>query len=454
VKEQHLRLAWTGVIALGARLAVAAACFNRFPPLDDGVYYDALARRLAGGLGYTWAWADGTVTPVAHYPVGYPFLLSLAYRVLGAHVAGAIVLHALIGAIGAVVIHAIAERSMSVRTATCAGLVVALHPLLLAYTPAIMTEGVFAALTAVPFALALGARRSRRPWRWAVASGVSLGALALVRPQALLLAPGIALVGHSPAGRHSLVRVVAPVVLGAAIALVPWTLRNERAFGRPVLVSANAGWNLLIGTTSDTFSPLESPTECREVWGEADKDACFGRAARRVIQAHPLAWLARVPGKLAATFDLGGSGASYLSRDRVDLVPPWAKYALGAVETVFERLAVVLALLAVARVPGPRTRLRRGALLVAAPFAVLPWAWVAFVGLAVSLVALGRAVLYARPLLGGTFAVLVATIVTHAVFFGAARYALVVQPWVGALACMAWVSRAGTSEPRADVSFA
>ncbi len=124
-------------------------------------------------------------------------------------------------------------------------------------------------------------------------------------------------------------RLLAPalVIVGTLAVMAPWAMRNERVFGRPVLVSANAGWNLLIGTDSTArggWRALDPPAECREVWDEAAKDACFGQAARRSIAESPGAWLGLVPAKLAATFDLGGSGPSYLSRAR-----PESRAAMG-----------------------------------------------------------------------------------------------------------------------------
>jgi hypothetical protein len=71
-------------VALAVRLAVVAWAHARFPPAEDGHYYDVLARRLAAGAGYTWLWPDGAVTYAAHYPVGYPGILAAAYAAFGA----------------------------------------------------------------------------------------------------------------------------------------------------------------------------------------------------------------------------------------------------------------------------------------------------------------------------------------------------------------------------------
>ena len=442
--EQRRDLAVTGLVALAVRLVVAALAWDRFPPADDGVYYDTLARRLAHGLGYTWAWPDGAVTPVAHYPVGYPALLALAYRVLGERPGSALALHALVGAGFAVCMHVVASASGSRRAARWVGLVSALHPALLTYSPAIMTEGVFAALLALPFALAVTVRAVRT--RGVVAAGLAyvaglaLGGASLVRPQGLLLIPVVAWVAASAGSWPRRATAAALVAMGALVAVAPWTVRNERVFGRFVPVSANGGWNLLIGTDSGAnggWRPVDVPPECRAVWDEAEKDACFGRAARARICGDPAAWLGLLPSKLAATLDVGGSGPSYLSRSRPDLVPRWSVLAVGGVETVFERLALLAALLQLALEAGARRRARQVIGLGSAAFLVTRHAWPAYVGLAAVLSLLGRHELEEKPLLGASWGVLVSTLVTHAVFFGAGRYALVLYPWVAAVAALA-----------------
>ncbi|HSU39371.1 MAG TPA: hypothetical protein VLJ38_07380, partial [Polyangiaceae bacterium] len=73
-----------GVVALALRMIVVAYAAGRFPPADDGSFYDVVASRIARGLGYTWAWPDGAITYAAHYPVGYPAMLAAGYALFGA----------------------------------------------------------------------------------------------------------------------------------------------------------------------------------------------------------------------------------------------------------------------------------------------------------------------------------------------------------------------------------
>ncbi len=429
-------------LALAARVAVVAWARGRFPAVGDGAFYDTIARRIAQGDGYTWLWPDGTVTYAAHYPVGYPAYIGLAYALFGTSLVVAMLANALVGAAGAAAVHRLALRAMPPGNALAAGLVVALHPALVPYTAALMTEGVTAGILAVAAACAAAARGSERPRLFRVATGMAMGWATLVRPQCLLLAPilGALSVDAAPGtprafGRRAL---GALVVLGLAVACcLPWTARNCLRMERCALVSVNGGWNLLIGAETETGSWAEIgvPPDCREVWSEAGKDLCFERAARRAIAGHPGAWLAMVPAKLARTFDYVGASPWYMHASNPDAFDERAKILHGGLETAVTRLLLLLALVASARWPGPRRGLRWGVAGLGLVFVFLVHAWVAYVALAAGILLRGVRETLSGPLLAPwTAAVIVATALTHAVFFGAGRYALVVLPFVAALA--------------------
>ncbi|WP_437671029.1 hypothetical protein [Sorangium sp. So ce131] len=485
-------------LALAARVAVVAWAAGRFPPTADGTYYQRIAERIAAGLGYTWLWPDGVVTYAAHYPVGYPGAVGALYALVGAHPAVAMLLNAALGALAALAVHRLAARAAPRSRAVPAlsGALVAIHPGLVAYTPALMTEGVTGSLVACA-AWASAWARDRRPALAPFAViGLLVGAATLVRPQALVLAPAfavLALSGPLPGGspralappdgaplRARAARGAAPILLTLITALLvcaPWTARNCARMNQCALVSVNGGWNLLIGAdpaSTGAWAPIQVPEACREVFDEAGKDTCFGREARRFIAQHPGAWLGLVPRKLAATFDYCGAAGWYLHASNPAAFGEAHKVALGAVETVFERVVLLLALVWAARAahtrapdgraahtrapdgraPGPSLAPRalavaRLALLAVGVAAALHvHAWVGYVALLALASLQGRALLRAPVLAGAALAVLAATALTHAVFFGAGRYALVAFPLLSGLAGLA-ATRQSSDPPRA-----
>jgi 4-amino-4-deoxy-L-arabinose transferase-like glycosyltransferase len=437
-------------VGLVVRLLVVAWAANTFPPTADGTYYHQVATRIAEGHGYTWLWPDGAVTYAAHYPVGYPALVALGYAIFGARPVVAMSLNALIGAGGAVAVGSLVKQSGSRRLALGGGLAVAIHPVLVPYTAAIMTEGVTAALLAIAAALAALAARTgdrTRRLRSLVLVGLVAGAVTLVRPQSLVFAPILGWLaaarpspspGRLPWHRHP--AFAAALVSAFALAVcAPWTARNCLRMERCALVSVNGGWNLAIGAQTNTggWQEIAVPDACRTVFQEAAKDECFGREARKVILDAPGAWLARAPAKLRATFDYFGAAPWYLNTANPKRFDHDAKVALGAVETLAARLFLVAALVALLRYPvtGGAPRLRRAAAILGLVASVLVPGTVGYLALVVAIGSLGRCALRQAPLIVPfTGLVILATAATHTVFFGSGRYGLVVVPFVTALA--------------------
>jgi hypothetical protein len=287
-----------------------------------------------------------------------------------------------------------------------------------------MTEGVIAAVIVIAAWLAALARR-RGFWALLLL-GLLLGVATLVRPQSLLLAPLLGLCathGEKPGWRKRAFTAVATTAIAVAT-FAPWTVRNCLRMDRCVLVSANGGWNLLIGAAPEadgTFAPVADelvPSECRSVFGEATKDACFARAAFGSIARAPLTWLARVPRKLAHTFDYGGAPGWYLNASNPGAFGERAKLVLGSAETIWQRGAALLAIIGLSLLSGPRARARRVLGAVATPLA-----WPGMLGLVAQGLLLGRNLASHLPALTAVAAVATTTL-SHAVFFGAGRYSM------------------------------
>jgi hypothetical protein len=432
---------FVGIAALVARLAFVAWAGARFPAAADGTYYDTLARRLAHGDGYTWAWPDGAVTFAAHYPVGYPAILALGYALVGATPIVAGLVNAAIGALAAIGAHRMLLGATSPKLAYAGAVAIGIHPALVAYTPAIMTEGVTAALL-----VAAGALAMRGSWSRVALGGVVLGVATLVRPQCLVLAPALGALAFT--GARARFAGAAVVTCLAVACCLPWTARNCVKMQRCALVSVNGGWNLLIGaqTKNGAWADVKVPPECREVWDEAGKDACFERAARVEIANAPAAWVAGAPRKLAVTFDHFGAAPWYLHTSNPEAMPDTDRFALDATELVVSRTLLIAALVALARLPGRNARARWILAALAIALAFTEHAWPSYLALA------AMAFLVEAPfIVRWSAAVIVATAAAHAAFFGAGRYGLVVVPFVTALA---FVRRATPMPPVASASRA
>lgn len=436
-------------VALLPRLFVAVAWASE--PVWDGHYYHFGATRIAEGLGYSEDVAiDGQ--PVwkawAHYPVGYSALLAGVYRWFGAGLTVAPLANAIIGTLLVVVAHRLARHGLSESRARLAAGLVALHPGLISYTAAVMTEQLAALLV---LATLWASAVLRRKWLQALGTGVLLGLSILVRPATLLMGPVLALVGRRPWHKALIGALAATAV--ASVVVLPWTLRNCRVMDGCAFVSTNAGWNLAIGAISRTgrFDTLRARDGCPVVTGQVQQDDCWMNVGLVRIQQDPVGWIRLVPKKLSQTYVHESFPINYLRQANPDAWSDSRSQAGRELLTWVHRLLLVMAGLCVIALPS-RNKMTRGAALTQAflttgLFASVLWALMAredapFYLIPALLPIVALVPLPGRPRLGPVIRVLLGlvavTTLTHAVFFGDDRYHLVISPAFCILAAAAW----------------
>ena len=441
-------------LALAPRVWVALHYARE--PVWDGHYYDFGARRIAQGFGYSDDLAiDGVSSwhPWCHYPVGYSAYLAFFYEIFGTGPLVAPMVNAATGAMLAVVTWLLAGHALVTWRARAAGLLVAFHPGLVFYSALVMSEPLAALLTLAAFWLAV---RDVQP-RGMIVGALVLGVAALVRPQALLCAPFLAMLQpRTPEDTplvpaRILVRRLASIVVVCIVTLVPvlpWTARNCRVMDGCALVSTNAGWNLAIGAfprATGRFETLRSSDGCREVTGQVQQDRCWFRYGAAQIAAAPRRWLGLVPKKLSYTFDHESFAVEYLREADPAAWPEDRRVRVRDTLSWFHRGLVVLAALACValRLRGKGVWAQGAVLLGIALVAYLPssggvptfWPLVVLLSIVPWLPIPGRPPM--APALKLAVAFLGTTVLTHAVFFGEDRYHVVITPVLALLAASA-----------------
>lgn len=284
------------LVLLGVALRLAAVmAFPVYPLVDnteDTAIYDEGARSLAAGQGYTWA---GHST--AFFPVGWPLLLSMAYRVGGVAARSGQLLNfglslALIaGAWG------LASRLSGRRAGRLVAVAMALAPHQVIYPAFLMSEVAFTAFFTL--SLMLVARGARAGWRLGLA-GVLMGMATLVRGPSLLFplfVAAFALFGERRGPRAAL---LAGLVFGAGMLapLGPWAARNHQVFGRWVLVANDGGMNFLMGNHHGATGARHEPAGGLPDTGSEVRDDREGyRRGMEFIRQRPLEFLSLLPRK-------------------------------------------------------------------------------------------------------------------------------------------------------------
>ncbi len=280
-----IRIAWVLVASVEPR-----AGFN-----FDASWYDIMAGWLAQGHGYT----SFSGEPTAAWPPGYPAFLGLLYRVFGNETLVAQLANALLGALTAALTYELGRRLFDGRVALVAAALFSLRPGHVFFSALPMSEGLFSLLfTAACLAFA---RETVSPGvrglRWAL-WGAWLGLCTLVRGTTLAFLGVSAtlwlLVSRDL--RLTAWRSVA-ALLGFALVVGPWMVRNFLVFDDFVLISTSFGRTLAIAHLP-RGSYERRYQELRRSAGEVELDRHQRREVFAYVCAHPGRTIARIPGEI------------------------------------------------------------------------------------------------------------------------------------------------------------
>ncbi len=261
-------------LALGARLAVVAWSGFSISEFGDARAYLYAARTLVRTGHY-----PKTTEPFYFRAPGYPVFLAIATLGRPDHIALAKIANAVAGSLAVVLLAALSGRIFRRRDfAAATGVLAAVHPGLLSLSRDIESEPLFLLLLVAAGFLLLAAA-DRPSSNLAVFSGAVLGGAALTRPSALMLAPLLAApVFDRRYPTRARAHLAASALLGFALVLAPWTLRNLRVFHELLPVNDAAGSAFYQGNSDWTvrFYRLRNREEYRQ-WSRA----MFGDLARQ-----------------------------------------------------------------------------------------------------------------------------------------------------------------------------
>lgn len=299
--------AWLAVVALVGFVVRTVYVFTIAPTTlgFDAIWYELQSGTLAHGNGYVdpdLFYRLGIASPTANFPPLWSMVLAVGTRIGLDTPHGHQLIGAAVGSVTVVVTGLLGARVAGRRVGLLAAVLTAASPMLIAADGSLMSESLYVLLITV--ALWLAYRAMARPtwWWWFALQGVALGLAALTRSDALFVAPLLLAatawrtVGAST-GRRVALGLVGLVVTLAM--LVPWTVRNQRQMGEPVLLSSNSG-SVIEGANCDGtyFGPLFGAWDARclvhtRVEGQPELE--WSAAARQAGIDYARDHVARVP---------------------------------------------------------------------------------------------------------------------------------------------------------------
>lgn len=273
------RAAWAVfAAALAVRLAYVAGWGHGPAELaGDALDYHSYAVHLLDRGVYENA--DGLL---AWRMPGYPLFLAAVYSIFGRSVLAVQLVQSIVGAGTCVLVFLVAADWLGSGWALAAGLSAAFYYDLFSSSARLLTECPTTFLITLSLYL-LGKRR-------AFGAGLVAGAAYLFRseaaPFALLLA-GFAFHGRPRGPRRW--RAPAALLLGAALCVLPWALRNRAALGRAVLSSTAGSFNVyawgLPKTVNERLGGLKDMYHHPKALGELEISDAYAKAARDFYHA-------------------------------------------------------------------------------------------------------------------------------------------------------------------------
>jgi 4-amino-4-deoxy-L-arabinose transferase-like glycosyltransferase len=299
------------VLAAAVRLAWIALVPNA--QYSDSVWYDGAAANLAANG------VNGLDGPSAWFPPGYPFLLTVIYKLVGhSEIAGKLA-NVAIGVALTACTYLLGRLVAGEAVGLMAALLVALWPNLIFHTGILSSDLLAAAGFVAAMWLGMRQRRGSSPVGWqAWLLGALIGWMVLVRPVSLILLAALGLWWwlDTRSLRNAVLRL-APLVLVVGLIVGAWTLRNYRQFGEVITIATNGGYNFWqtnqpYADGNDTywpFVPMDDPEyQTMRNGDEFTKNREGYRYAIAFLEAHPDHLLKMFPAKLFWLYHTDTSG--------------------------------------------------------------------------------------------------------------------------------------------------
>jgi 4-amino-4-deoxy-L-arabinose transferase-like glycosyltransferase len=311
--------------------------------INDAGTYNRLASMVARYGDYNTGsgphtGAGNSRGPTAYFPPAYPYFLAVSDLITG-HQSGhkpAVpperIEQAVAGTLAVALIGLVALEAMGSPVALAAMILAAVYPVFVELSGILVAENLLIVLELGAVWAMLRARRSHRPLRWIAAAGLLTGLAGLTHQNALLILIPLAVAAAAAARpwrglrppRWPAVAAVVVLLLTAALAITPWTIRNAVELHAFVPISDETGLTL-VGTYNPNSAAYRPEPYKWRYFLKIPEDATLVRTAGRYpevtlgdklttqalnyIGAHPLAPLAVAYHNTLRMLELEGSAA-------------------------------------------------------------------------------------------------------------------------------------------------
>lgn len=263
------------VFAFGVRMLLLYHIWKVAPvPVRDFVPYGyelgRVARAIAAGQGFSSPLRMVDSGPTAWFTPIYPYLVAAIFKIWGIYSdqSRAIIqtLNCAFMSLTIIPIYSIARKTFGEAVALGASWIWVFLPTSLFFAVAwIWDTSLIALFLALIFWATLAMHEARTTWSWA-GYGALWGIGVLINPSVLSLFPFLVgwVIWESRRDGAPWIKYSCATILVFAVALVPWTVRNYRVFGKIIVLRSNFGLELWLGNNPgvpDSWSPWLHPND-------------------------------------------------------------------------------------------------------------------------------------------------------------------------------------------------
>lgn len=338
------------IVALVLRIAQVQGTDSTYRPINDAGSYLTLASEIAHTGDYSLSdkpgsGAGGTRGPSAYFAPGYPYFLALVDLIDGHAVRrdGAIhparIAQAVLGTITVALIGLVALELFGSLAGLIALILATAYPVGIELAGTLVAENLLAPLVLAAVYAALRVRRASTPVRgyaWTAGAGVLTGLATLTHENAILILLPLIVAVWSARPRLRARAMLAPaiLILTTALAILPWTIRNQVVMHRFIPVTDETGITL-VGTYNAASAANPSvPYKWRIFYGIPGERSLIHQASQltepqigdrlehqalHYISQHPTAPLEVAFHNTLRLFELEGSYAWQASASAVSL---------------------------------------------------------------------------------------------------------------------------------------
>lgn len=226
--------------------------FNfRIDPVVDAQAYDTIAINIVEGYGFI---EDRTSsfefdTSIVRAGPGYEYFLAGIYFLFGHHFEPVWVIQAFLHALSALLLYLVARQlfrgSYGERVGVASAAIFGFSPDLIEISAMLMTETLYLFFTVLVFYLFLRVFNKPKNNFLAFLLGLASGVAILTRPPIVLFVPVFLFFYY----RKKEYKNIFILIVGCAIALLPWVIRNYLIYNQLILTTMIAQYNLWVGNT-------------------------------------------------------------------------------------------------------------------------------------------------------------------------------------------------------------